>query len=409
MFQSKPFKQIIENDCAALQNYLLAEHNQVDEAWEQFANSDLLGTFTKKVSWKVASFCRRYNRDNTIAEVKGLSSDYVNLVFELLRNKCQKKDLYTININELSKELHFSIRRVDEYLRKEIFKIPSPPKPFVRLFHIRRYKLKVTNSNQRAKAKSNANISSFLNKLLDGDNPTTKFIFDRFDEKVRQKILNLDETNMGDGIQNKLLRCICDELNKLIKEYDGEYNKEKRINHQSPFMFFDEFSEFVREEEKIKYTVALTNRYKNRELLSKVFPEISHLELVSFLELNENVSTKKNKFDSSTIKNIENLFDLLIKLPRVTDLVKNFWARVECCVSEFCQGNPEIYLFKFLEEEGKWTDKSMDDKSVKKCILAFCDNKLARFRRYKLDLRKAWKRVREGKGQDLYKEVCEVV
>lgn len=410
--QRKPFKQIIAEDFAALETYLLADDRTVDEVWERrLADSELLKTFIKKISREIKGFNLRYNINQTSAEANSLSVSYTGEVLTNLRKQCQAKNDSVIEINEISKKLHFSLRRVDDFLRK-LFDIPYPPKPLVRLYHLRKYTLKAIDSNPRAKALSEANISSFLSKLRDSKNQTEKFIYDRLSDDLRQRLSGIVWENLSGKIQNDILRLVCDELNSLIKEYDGAQNEEKQIKHQPPLMFFDEFSGFVRDEEKIRYTVPLTNRYKNREILSRVFPEISFLETVNFAEINENISSDKSQtsignFESieELVKSLEQLFNLFVKLPRVTSLVKDFWARVEYCVSQHCGANPEIYLFKFLEYEGKWTDKSMNDAAIKECILVFSSNNQDRFRYYKLILRKAWKRVSQGNGKELYEQV----
>lgn len=401
MIKKEKFKEVIEECFEVLKAYLVADKNQADETFAEFFQCELFERYSKKAEWKMKLFFTRYKREETPAEIKAQSNEYSLFVFSSLKKKYSDKSLSAISVGEISKDLYLSLRRVDEYLRKEL-NIASPPKPLVRLYHLRKFTLKIISSNPRAKAASDANISSFLKNLCDQNRPAAKFIFDNFNDEIGQKLLRIVGENSFNAVKNETLRQVCLELNRLIKEYDGERDEKKHIYHQAPFMFFDEFGEFVGEDEKIKYTVPLTNRYKNREILSRVFTEISPLESVQFAEITEATLTMENQFDKSKIEGIEKLFDLLIKLPRVTDLVKAFWERVEFCVSEFCQDNVEIYLFKFLVEKGKWTDKSMDDRAIKKCILAFCDNKETRFRRYKLNLRKAWKRVVEGKGKDLY-------
>lgn len=402
--REKNFKQVVEDCFEILRTYLTANETQRDEAWANFFDCELFERFSRKAEWEIKDFFKRYHREETAANLKAETNEYVLFVFSTLRKKYQGKPAPAIAAGDLSRDLYLSLRRVDEYLRKEL-EIPHPPKPLVRLYHLRQYKSKTINSNSRTKAARDANISSFMKKLRAPDNPAAKFIVNRFDAEIRQKILTIDWENSTGKIKNEILSRVCRELNRLIKEYDGERNQKKRICHQQPFMFFAEFSELVGEDEKIKYRVSLTNRYKNREILSRVFPEINPLESVRFAEISENAETDQSQFDESKAESIEKLFNLFIKLPRVTQLVKDFWARVEYCVSEFCRDAPEIYLFKFLVEEGKWTDKSMNDESIKKCILVFCDHKEARFRRYKLNLRKAWKRLCEGKGRELYEQI----
>src|SRR5205823_2366441 len=124
--------------------------------------SDLLRVFKQKIGRKTESFCYRYNRDTTVAEARSLSASYVEYIFALIRNSYRAASLNTVDISEISKELHFSIRRVDEYLRK-LFGIPPPPKPLVRLFHLRKFTVRAIKSSQKAKSESDTNISSFLN------------------------------------------------------------------------------------------------------------------------------------------------------------------------------------------------------------------------------------------------------
>lgn len=397
MAKKKPFKLIIEECFEILKSYLIADESQKDEAWADFFGCELYNRFNEKSRWEVGDFLKRFCEITDPLEISAENDAYVNnIVFVNLRKK-YSKSVSLIKVSKISQELYFNLRRVDEILRKEK-NIPNPPKPLVRIYHLRKCTLKVINSSSpRFKQAINSNISSFIERLRNVNNPASKLIFDNFSDELKKLIVNLNKDIQELTIDNKVLSQICTELNRLITEFDGDGKR----SHQKPFMFFDEFEDFVSQEEKIKYTKPLTNRYKNRELLSRVFPEISLLEVNRISDIGENNAINEIPFSESKIRAIENLLNYFISLSTVSESVKSFLNKVLICVDSHSPVEPKRYLFElFLNFSKKHTNEN-----VKNCIFPICNNNDDIFRRYKSNLRKQWKRVVEGSGKNLYEQI----